>query len=261
MVKMDQRKKILGIDVDIINKYEALEVFKELMEKEGFDMIVTPNSEIIENATRDEELALLISEAGLIIPDGIGLVYASKLLGYELEERVTGIDFLTEILAYLEETGKSIYLFGSKPADEERKSVAELAASRMKEKFPQLRVAGTHHGYFKPEDESEIVAEINRSGADFLCVALGSPKQEKFMKAHAQEFTSVRAGIGVGGSLDVWAGTVKRAPEFYQKHGLEWLYRFAKQPSRWKRMLRLPVFMLKVIAGSKDRSESENSRE
>ena len=128
MVKMDKRKKILGIDVDIINKYEALEVFKELMEKEGFDMIVTPNSEIIENATRDEELALLISEAGLIIPDGIGLVYASKLLGYELEERVTGIDFLTEILAYLEETGKSIYLFGSKPADEERKSVAELAA-------------------------------------------------------------------------------------------------------------------------------------
>ena len=128
MVKMDKRKKILGIDVDIINKDEALEVFKELMEKEGFDMIVTPNSEIIENATRDEELALLISEAGLIIPDGIGLVYASKLLGYELEERVTGIDFLTEILAYLEETGKSIYLFGSKPADEERKSVAELAA-------------------------------------------------------------------------------------------------------------------------------------
>ena len=88
MVKMDKRKKILGIDVDIINKDEALEVFKELMEKEGFDMIVTPNSEIIENATRDEELALLISEAGLIIPDGIGLVYASKLLGYELEERV-----------------------------------------------------------------------------------------------------------------------------------------------------------------------------
>ncbi len=122
MVKMDKRKKILGIDVDIINKDEALEVFKELMEKEGFDMIVTPNSEIIENATRDEELALLISEAGLIIPDGIGLVYASKLLGYELEERVTGIDFLTEILAYLEETGKSVYLFGSKPADEERKT-------------------------------------------------------------------------------------------------------------------------------------------
>ena len=133
MVKMDKRKKILGIDVDIINKDEALEVFKELMEKEGFDMIVTPNSEIIENATRDEELALLISEAGLIIPDGIGLVYASKLLGYELEERVTGIDFLTEILAYLEETGKSVYLFGSKPADEERKSVAELAVIPMQD--------------------------------------------------------------------------------------------------------------------------------
>lgn len=135
MVKMDKRKKILGIDVDIINKYEALEVFKELMEKEGFDMIVTPNSEIIENATRDEELALLISEAGLIIPDGIGLVYASKLLGYELEERVTGIDFLTEILAILRRRESRIYLFGSKPADEERKSVAELAGVKDERKI------------------------------------------------------------------------------------------------------------------------------
>jgi len=249
---MDKRKKILGIDVDIINKDEALEIFKELMGKEGFDMIVTPNSEIIENATRDAELSALISEAGLIIPDGIGLVYASKILGYDLSERVTGVDFLTEILAYLSDTGKSIYLFGSKPANEETESVADMAASKMKEKFPQLRIAGTHHGYFKQEDESAIVSDINASGADFLCVALGSPKQEKFMKAHASEFTSVRAGIGVGGSLDVWAGTVKRAPEFYQKHGLEWLYRFAKQPSRWKRMLRLPVFMGKVVFGGRN---------
>lgn len=244
---MDKRKKILGIDVDIINKDEALGIFKGLMDRSGFDMIVTPNSEIIENATRDAELAELISEAGLIIPDGIGLVYASKILGYDLAERVTGVDFLTEILAYLEETGKSIYLFGSKPANEETASVADMAAAKMKEKFPELNVAGTHHGYFKPEDEKDIVDEINASGADFLCVALGSPKQEKFMRAHAAEFETVRAGIGVGGSLDVWAGTVKRAPEFYQKHGLEWLYRFVKQPSRWKRMLRLPVFMIKVI--------------
>ena len=134
-----------------------------------------------------------------------------------------------------------------RPASEETASVADMAAEKMKERFPNLNVAGTHHGYFKPEDEKAIVDEINASGADFLCVALGSPKQEKFMKAHAEEFETVRAGIGVGGSLDVWAGTVKRAPEFYQKHGLEWLYRFVKQPSRWKRMLRLPVFMIKVI--------------
>lgn len=249
--KYQYRKKILGIDVDLVSKEIAKDRFLEIMDEPGFDMIVTPNSEIIENATRDPELAQLISEAALIIPDGIGLVYASKILKYDLSERVTGIDFLTEILAYLEETGKSIFLFGSKPENEEMKSVAELAADSMKVKFPGLKVAGTHHGYFKPEDEAEIVRQINESGADFLCVALGSPKQEKFMRNHRDEFVNVRAGIGVGGSLDVWAGTVKRAPEFYQKHGLEWLYRFVKQPSRWKRMLRLPVFMIKVLTSKK----------
>lgn len=246
-----KRKKILGIDVDMVSSDEAKEIFLGLMDKPGFDMIVTPNSEIIENATRDSELASLISEAGLIIPDGIGLVYAAKILGYPLEERVTGIDFMTTVLEHLEESGKSVFLFGSKPANEEMKSVAELAGESMQKRFPNLKIAGTHHGYFKPEDEKDIVEQINASGADFLAVALGSPKQEKFMKAHAEEFTTVRAGIGVGGSLDVWAGTVKRAPEFYQKHGLEWLYRFIKQPSRWKRILRLPVFMIKVIIRGK----------
>lgn len=245
------RKQILGIDVDLVSKEQAKDIFCEIMDKPGFDMIVTPNSEIIENATRDKELAELISEAALIIPDGIGLVYAAKILKYDLSERVTGIDFLTEILEYLEMTGKSIFLFGSKPENEEMKSVAELAGISMNEKFPKLNIAGTHHGYFKPEDEADIVKAINESGADFLCVALGSPKQEKFMKAHKDEFVKVSAGIGVGGSLDVWAGTVKRAPEFYQKHGLEWLYRFVKQPSRWKRMLRLPVFMIKVLTSKK----------
>ncbi len=243
----NSRKKILGIDVDIVSSEEAFSTFEQMMAREGFEMIVTPNSEIIENATRDPELAGLISEASLIIPDGIGLVYASKILGYDLKERVTGVDFLTKILEYLDQNGKSIYLLGSKPASGEAKGVAEAAAEQMKKRFPNLVIAGTHHGYFKEEDEAAIVEEINASGADFLCVALGAPKQEKFMWTHREELKTVRAGIGVGGSLDVWAGTVKRAPEFYQKHGLEWLYRFAKQPSRWKRMLRLPVFMIKVV--------------
>ena len=117
----------------------------------------------------------------------------------------------------------------------------------MKQRFPELRIAGTYHGYFKADEEADVVRMINESGADFLAVALGSPKQEKFMRSHAEEFTTVRAGIGVGGSLDVWAGTVKRAPQFYQDHGIEWLYRFIKQPSRFPRMMKLPVFMLKVM--------------
>lgn len=225
----------------MVNREEAFAVFEKIFREPGCSMIVTPNSEIVQNASKDEELKALIGEADLIIPDGIGLVYASKIMGCPLSERVTGIDFLETIIAHLAETGESIFFFGSKPG------VADAAAARMKEKYPGLRVAGTQNGYFTPEEEPGIVEQINASGADFLCVALGAPKQERFIAQHREEFTSVRGAIGVGGSLDVWAGNLKRAPEFYRKHGLEWLYRFIQQPSRIGRMAALPVFMLRVI--------------
>jgi len=168
-----------------------------------------------------------------------------------LSERVTGVDFLTRILGWLEANDKSVFLLGSKPANEERASVADLAAESMLKKFPNLKIAGTNDGYFKGHEEAALVEKINASGADFLCVALGSPKQEKFIFNHKEEFSNIKAAIGVGGTLDVWAGTVKRAPEFYQKHGLEWLYRFIKEPVRFKRVLQLPVFMIKVIFSRK----------
>lgn len=246
-----KRIRILDVPVDMVNNLQAMEIFKGLMEKPGCDLIVTPNSEIIMNATKDQELKMLIEEAGLIIPDGIGLVYASKIIGLPLNERVTGVDFLSSILEYLSQTGKSVYLLGSKPANEERPSVAELAGENMCIRYPNLKIAGTHDGYFKKHEEADLVREINESGADFLCAALGAPKQEKFIYEHRNEFTNIRAGIGVGGSLDVWAGTVKRAPKFYQEHGLEWLYRFIQEPSRYKRMAQLPLFMVKVIAKGK----------
>ena len=235
------RVNILGVPVDMVDKEQASAVFAEIFSQPGCSMIVTPNSEIVQNASKDEELRSLIASADLIIPDGIGLVYASKVMGCPLSERVTGIDFLESIIARLAQTGESIFFFGSKPG------VADEAADRMKKKYPGLRVAGTQNGYFQPEEEALIVKQINESGADFLCVALGAPKQERFIAQHRDEFTSVRGASGVGGSLDVWAGNLKRAPEFYRNHGLEWLYRFIQQPTRFKRMLTLPVFMLRVI--------------
>jgi len=244
--------KILDVPVDMVNNQQAMEVFIGMMRNEGCKLIVTPNSEIVLNATKDLELKRLIEQAGLVIPDGIGLVYASKILGEPLLERVTGVDFLSLILEYLEKTGKSIYLFGSKPANKERASVAELAGLAMKKKHPNLIIAGARDGYFQKEDEEQIVKEINATGADFLCVALGSPKQEKFIFEHKDEFTTVKVGMGVGGSLDVWAGTAKRAPAFYQKNGLEWLYRFIKEPTRYKRMAQLPLFIIKVIFKGKN---------
>jgi N-acetylglucosaminyldiphosphoundecaprenol N-acetyl-beta-D-mannosaminyltransferase len=239
------RIRFLDVPVDLVDGRKAMAIFRGLMETEGCSLIVTPNSEIVVNAAKDPELKRIIERADLVIPDGIGLVYASKIMGAPLSERVTGIDFLSAILAYLAETGRSAYFLGSKPGEGGAPGIAELAAEKMKEKHPDLKVAGTHHGYFKEADEESIVKAINDSGADFLIAALGSPKQEKFLYRHRGEL-AVKGAIGVGGSLDVFAGTLKRAPEFYRNHGLEWLYRLIQQPSRYKRMAALPLFMIKI---------------
>ena len=237
------RVEILGVPVDMVDREQAFSIFEDIFKNPGCSMIVTPNSEIVQNASKDEELRSLIASADLIIPDGIGLVYASKVMGCPLSERVTGIDFLESIISHLAKTGESIFFFGSKPG------VAEKAADKMREKYPGLQVAGAHDGYFKPEEEEQILSQIAQSGVDFLCVALGAPKQERFIAKYREQLGAggVRGAIGVGGSLDVWAGDLKRAPEFYRKHGLEWLYRFIQQPTRFKRMLALPAFMLRVI--------------
>jgi len=236
-----KRLEILGVPIDMVTGAGAMEVFLGLMRGKSCSLIVTPNSEIVLNATCDKGLFEIIESADLIIPDGIGLVHASKILKNPLKERVTGIDFLSDILGYLEENGKSIYLLGSKPG------VAELAAAKMVEKHPGLIVAGTHHGYFDHAGEGAVVDGINVSGAEFLCVAMGSPRQEKFIQSYRHEFSNVQAAMGVGGSLDVWAGTLKRAPDFYRKCGLEWLYRVFQEPARIKRVVKLPLFLLKVM--------------
>ncbi len=235
-----EKINILGINVDRITMEEALDRFGEMLETPGISLIVTPNSEILGAATKSAELKETINSADMVIPDGVGLVYASKMHGQPLKERVTGIDFSWNALGRLAKLGKKAYFFGSKPG------VAELAAKKVMEQIPGLEIAGFHDGYFKPEDEAAIVEEINASGADFLLVALGSPKQELFVKRHAQELKPA-AAIGVGGSLDVWSGTLKRAPEFYINHGLEWLYRIMQEPKRIKRTASIPAFLLKVL--------------
>lgn len=209
------------------------------------------------NASKDEALADLIREADLVIPDGIGLVYASKFLGKPLNERVTGIDFADAALKKLSEQGKSAYFLGSKPDGGNGISVARMAAEKKMAEYPGLVVSGARDGYFKEDEEEAIVEDINASGAELLLVALGSPKQEKFIYKHQHRLVNVKAAIGVGGSLDVWAGTLKRAPEFYQKHGLEWLYRLIQEPSRYKRMAAIPLFMVKVVM-TKGRKKNGN---
>lgn len=246
-MKSRERINILGIEVDRVDMAAALERLDELMEKPGCSQIVTPNSEILVNAQKDPALASLIRRADLVIPDGIGLVYASRILGQPLRERVTGIDFADAALKRLAQKGGSVFFLGSKPDGGRGKSVAQMAAEKKAADYPGLRIAGARDGYFKPEDEEGLVEEINGSQADFLAVALGSPKQEIFVSKYKDRL-NVKAAVGIGGTLDVWAGTLSRAPEFYRKRGLEWLYRLVQEPSRYKRMAALPLFMLKVIA-------------
>lgn len=229
---------ILGIHVNKLSMDEAVEKAMCLMETDGISKIYTPNSEILLYASNNPEFSDVLNSADMIIADGIGVVYAAKILGDPINERVAGFDLVCKLFEPMANAGKSVYLLGAKP------KIAEMAAENLKKKYPGLIIAGTHDGYFK--DDNEVVESINNAKPDFLMVCLGFPKQEMWINNNADKL-NVKLAIGAGGCLDVFAGTVQRAPEFYCKHGIEWLYRLLKQPSRFVRMLALPKFGLKVI--------------
>ncbi len=234
---------ILGIPVDCVALGDALSVFQDLLASDSMALIATPNSEILMRASRDPSLAGILKRAELVIPDGVGLLLASKLLGQPLKARVAGIDFAFRALQLSAELGRSVYFLGGKPG------IAEKAAENVKQRIPGLSVAGTRHGYFTGDEIPSVIAEINSSQADFICVAMGSPAQERFIDDHRKQLNA-KVGIGIGGSFDIWSGTLKRAPAFYRDHGLEWLYRLFQEPSRVSRIRVLPLFLLKV-AGQK----------
>ena len=172
-----------------------------------------------------------------MLPDGVGVVKGAAMLGTPLKEKTPGIEFAGHLMAKMAEGGKSLYLLGAKPG------VAELAAKRLQAQYPGLRIAGAHDGYF--QEDGPVVEEIRRSGADCVFVCLGAPKQEKWMAANGAA-TGASLLCGLGGSLDVFAGVVARAPKFWSDHGLEWFYRLCKEPRRIGRMMKLPLFLVHV---------------
>ena len=229
---------ILGVHVNKYTMDEAVALASLYLDEEGFNMIFTPNSEILLYASNNPEFANVLNSADMVIPDGIGVVYGAKILGNPISERVAGFDLVCNLLPIMEKKGKSLYLLGAKPG------VAEAAAENLLKQYPNLKIAGTHDGYFDNDDE--VIDDINKKTPDFLMVCLGFPKQENWIYDN-RERLDVKLAIGAGGCLDVFAGTVQRAPEFYCKHGIEWLYRLVKQPSRFRRMPALPKFGLKVL--------------
>lgn len=231
---------VLGVNVDKVTFDEALNIAENLAKTQGVSAIFTPNPEIIMCAKEDREMREILNSADLCTADGIGVVYGAKILGDPVPQRVAGFDLTCALIERLSATGDGIFLFGAKPG------VAEEAQKRLKEKYPGIVVSGTHNGYFKEEDEREIVEEINKSGAKVLLVCLGAPKQEKWIAKH-RENLKVNLCMGVGGTLDVLAGTAKRAPEIFIKLNLEWLYRLLKNPSRIGRFAALPKFVIEVV--------------
>ena len=228
----------MGLQFDNITMVEAMDAAKALLQGEHAARVVTPNAEIAYEALHDENMRTLLNSAELMLPDGAGVVLASKILKTPLKQKVAGVDFADGLLGVLETTGQSLYLLGSKPG------IGELAAQKMMQKHPRLRIAGIADGYF--QDEAPVIDKINASGADVLFVCLGAPKQEQFMARH-QKALHVKLMAGLGGTLDSFAGTVKRAPKWMIRLNLEWLYRLIKEPKRFKRMLRLPKYLWAVV--------------
>ncbi|MGO4888782.1 WecB/TagA/CpsF family glycosyltransferase [Anaerobacillus sp. MEB173] len=230
---------ILGVDFVNTTLDGMVQRLTTHINNEEKAFVVTANPEIALHAYQDKGYKDILDRATYITADGIGVVKAAGMLGQELPERVTGFDMFMKLLAMANEHGRSIYLLGAK--DE----VLQKAKAEVASKFPNVKIVGSHHGYFQLDDES-IANEIRELQPDFVFVALGFPRQEQWIDKYFPTFTK-GVFMGIGGSFDVLAGTVNRAPEIWQKLNVEWLYRLLQQPSRWKRMLALPHFVVKVM--------------
>ncbi|CAK6479376.1 WecB/TagA/CpsF family glycosyltransferase [Peribacillus castrilensis] len=212
-------------------------IYPRLMNQEK-TFVVTANPEIVEYANEHQDYKDIIISADYITPDGVGIIMASKWLNQPLQERITGFDLMNELFRVADEKALKVYLLGAE------ENVIEAAALKVKELYPGLELVGYNHGYIDIKDDTlpKSIAELE---PDIILTALGFPRQEKWVSRHYALFNK-GLFMGVGGSFDVLAGKVNRAPVFWQKMRLEWLYRLIQQPSRWKRMLALPRFVLKV---------------
>ncbi|BAK99340.1 UDP-N-acetylmannosamine--N-acetylglucosaminyldiphosphoundecaprenol N-acetylmannosaminyltransferase [Oscillibacter valericigenes Sjm18-20] len=231
------RIDVLGVGFDNVTMAEAVVAGQRFLNTEGAHYVATPNPEIVEVCREDPVASAAVNGADLVLPDGIGVIKGAAMLGTPLKEKTPGIEFAGHMMEKMAEEGKSLYLLGAKPG------VAEAAGVRLAAKYPGLRIAGTHDGYFK--EDAPVVDAIRLSGADCVFVCLGAPKQELWMAKNG-EVTGARLLCGLGGSLDVFAGKVERAPEFWSRHGLEWFYRLCREPRRIGRMMKLPLFLVHV---------------
>ena len=238
------RIDVLGVSFDDLTMEEAVEIALGFMQERRACYACTPNPEIVMAAKGDAALRAALSGAELVLADGVGITKAAAMLGTPLKSRVPGIDFASNVISRLAQRGGGVYLLGAKPL------VAEAAAEKLTQTYAGIVIAGTNDGYFT--DDAPVIEKINAASPDFLMVCLGSPKQELWMSANAGRL-SCGLMAGLGGSLDVLAGNVQRAPETWRRLGLEWLYRVIKEPKRLGRVMKLPAFVLEAAAEGRRR--------
>lgn len=227
--------RILGVRVDKVTTEQALGAMERFIAEGRPHQIVTLNPEFVMEAQRNPEFRVTLEEADLALPDGVGLLWAARLLGQPLPERVTGSDTVPLIAEMSARRGYRLYLLGAAPG------VAEKAAEALRRKYPGVQIVGTYAGSPDPAEEEGIIARIREASPDFLFVAYGAPRQDLWIHRNLSRL-GVPVCMGVGGTLDFIAGVAVRAPRWMRKMGLEWLHRLLHQPWRWRRMLALPRF-------------------
>jgi len=240
----DAQIRIHGMRVDPIDMDAALARVAEYMAGGQMRHIVTADASMVVTAARDPEFAAIVEQAALVTPDGAGILWAARRLGLPIADKVSGVDLSERLIARSGASGWRVFLFGAAPG------VAAAAADRMRARYPDCNIVGVRDGFFRPEDEDRVVGEIQAACPDILLVAMGIPKQEKWIARYGGR-TGAKVCIGVGGTLDVFSGTVQRAPVWMQRRGLEWLYRLVSDPKQFRNRLRkqklLPPFVVMTL--------------
>jgi len=247
---------VLGVRVDRVTQLKVLDIIDQLISLRRANgntlpcqQIVTVNTEFVMAAQKNSEFRQTINSAALAVADGIGVVWATRFVGYPTPERITGTDILVALAKRCAEKGYRLYLLGAAPG------IAEQAGLCLQALAPGLQVAGTYAGSPAPTEEDAIIERIHAANADILCIAYGAPAQDLWIYRNLSRLPAAIA-MGVGGAYDFLSGRQRRAPQTMQRMGLEWLYRLYREPWRWKRMLAIPHFLLQVLLRGRKKHDS-----
>jgi N-acetylglucosaminyldiphosphoundecaprenol N-acetyl-beta-D-mannosaminyltransferase len=232
--------RILGMRIDRVSMQSALDLVEQFVAEGRPRHLVTADASMVVLARSDLELAEIVDQADLVTPDGAGILWAARKLRVPIADKVSGVDLVGQVSRLSAEKGYRLYFLGAGPG------VAEEAARNLGDRFPGAAIVGTHDGYFNAEQESEILGQIRQAKPDVLFVAMGIPKQEKWIRRHKDEL-GVPVSIGIGGSFDVYSGRVRRAPDWFQRNGLEWLFRLCANPRKISKVMTLPKFAVMTL--------------